>query len=130
MRRSSWKRLATVLMAVALGLSVSACDPREWFVCSLGLCGYALDDVPPGTPREVVAVGGDRQVTLTWKGGAEPDLFNYDVLRSTTSGGPYASVGSSFEPKFTDTYMLTNGVTYFYRVTASDRAFNKSAPSV
>jgi hypothetical protein len=129
-RSSSVRRLATILMALALGLSLSACDPREWFVCSLGLCGYALDDVPPSRPRGLVAAGGDRQVTLTWTSGGEADLFGYEVERSSVAVGPYTIVGSSFAAQFTDTHQLSNGVTYFYRVTASDKAFNRSAPSL
>ena len=121
--------LASVLFAVALALSFSGCDPREWFVCSLGYCGYAVDDVPPGRPSGVVAVGGDRSVSLSWKANAEPDLFTYTVSRATVPGGPYTDVGSSFEPGFADTYLLENGRAYYYAVRARDDAGNESPPS-
>ncbi|WP_028065406.1 hypothetical protein [Solirubrobacter soli] len=124
------RRLATIVMALALGLSLSACDPREWFVCSLGLCGYALDDVAPATPRDVVAVAGDRRVTLSWKGGGEPDLSVFNVYRATSADGPFTNIGTTLEPGLMDGYMLANGTTYLYRVTASDAAGNESPPSV
>src|SRR5262249_42628510 len=41
--------------------------------------------------------------------------------RSTTSGGPYAVVGSPSSTSFTDTG-LTNGTTYFYVVSAVNSA--------
>lgn len=121
---------ASVLFAVALALSFSGCDPREWFVCSLGYCGYAVDDVAPSRPVQLVAAPGDQQVTLSWKANEEPDLFSYEVARATTPGGPYTPIGGTFEPGFVDTFRLENGRTYHYVVTAHDDARNESPRSL
>jgi fibronectin type 3 domain-containing protein len=81
---------------------------------------------PPSVPGKPTATPGDGQVTLSWPastGGAS----SYQVLRGTTSGGPYASVGSPTSTGFTDTG-LTDGTTYFY-VVKSNNAFCLSDPS-
>jgi fibronectin type 3 domain-containing protein len=73
---------------------------------------------PPDAPTGVTTVLGSNQVTLNWavSGGAT----SYTVKRSTTSGGPYATVASGVTAtSYTDTG-LTNGVAYYYVVSASN----------
>jgi len=53
-------------------------------------------------------------LTLTWSPPSGP-FTGYYVYRSTTSGGPYAQVGSTSNTTFTDTG-LSNGTTYYYVV--------------
>jgi Disintegrin./Fibronectin type III domain. len=82
--------------------------------------------IPPTVPGRPTATPGDGQVTLSWPastGGAS----SYQVLRSTTSGGPYAILTSPTGTGFTDTG-LTDGTTYFY-VVKSNNGFCLSAPS-
>ncbi|HYU49299.1 MAG TPA: CBM20 domain-containing protein, partial [Candidatus Limnocylindria bacterium] len=52
----------------------------------------------------------------------------YEVLRSTSSGGPYELIGSASDPTFTDP-SVSEGMTYFYVVRAVDLSFNRSASS-
>jgi fibronectin type 3 domain-containing protein len=81
---------------------------------------------PPTVPGKPTATPGDGQVTLSWPastGGAS----SYQVLRSTTSGGPYAILTSPTSTGITDTG-LTDGTTYFY-VVKSNNGFCLSAPS-
>ena len=81
---------------------------------------------PPSVPGKPTATPGDGQVTLSWPastGGAS----SYQVLRSTTSGGPYAILTSPTSTGITDTG-LTDGTTYFY-VVKSNNGFCLSAPS-
>jgi len=69
---------------------------------------------PPSVPAKPTATPGDGQVTLSWPastGGAS----SYQVLRGTTSGGPYPAVASSASTGFTDSG-LTDGTTYYYVV--------------
>ncbi|HLK59779.1 MAG TPA: hypothetical protein VKU00_24675 [Chthonomonadaceae bacterium] len=69
----------------------------------------------PAAPKGLVATAGTRQVTLTWSPSAE--ALSYNIKRSTTSGGPYTTVGVARSgPGFTDT-SVTSGRTYFYVVT-------------
>lgn len=54
------------------------------------------------------------RIDLSWSNQA--NSTSYDVLRSTTSGGPYTLVGTTSNTAFSDTSGLTNGDTYFYVV--------------
>jgi len=88
------------------------------------------DFVPPATPTGLVATPGDTQVSLNWNDNVEGDLAGYNVYRSQTSGGPYTKVNGSLVlvSNYTDTG-LTNGVTYYYVVTAVDTSDNESGDS-
>ncbi|WP_244864962.1 glycoside hydrolase family 48 protein [Xylanibacillus composti] len=69
--------------------------------------------VPPGG---VQAVRDDGQATISWNSVSNADSYN--VKRATTSGGPYTNVATGLNgTSFTNTG-LTNGVTYYYVVTA------------
>jgi len=76
----------------------------------------------PGRPRQLNAVGGDSNVTLTWlppanDGGAA--VTNYTIYRGTVSGGEAFLVKLGDVLTYLDTG-LTNGVTYYYLAAASN----------
>jgi subtilase family serine protease len=73
----------------------------------------------PNPPTNLIATAGNAQVALGWTGSA--GATNYNVKRSTTSGGPYSTVGSTAGTTFTDS-TVTNGTTYYYVATASNTA--------
>lgn len=73
----------------------------------------------PAPPTGLIATAGNAQVSLTWT--ASAGATSYNVKRSTTSGGPYTTVGSPSITSFTNT-SLTNGTTYYYVVTAVNSA--------
>lgn len=52
------------------------------------------------------------RIDLTWTG--IPNVTGYDVLRSSTSGGPYTEVGTTTTTSYSDRTGLTNGKTYYY----------------
>lgn len=52
------------------------------------------------------------RVDLTWT--AQPNVTSYNILRGTANGGPYALVGSSTGPAYSDKTGLVNGDTYYY----------------
>jgi len=66
-------------------------------------------------PQNLTAAAGDAQVTLNWD--AVDGATGYNVKRATSSGGPYETVTSAVYNTYTDT-TVTNGVTYYYVVTA------------
>jgi len=77
----------------------------------------------PSEPRNLTATDGDKQVTLSWlppanNGGAP--VSKYTVYRSASSDkGPWTKVGDGNET-FRTVTKLTNGTTYWFRVTASN----------
>jgi len=77
----------------------------------------------PTPPTGLTAYAGDASVSLYWTGNG--CAASYNVYRSTTSGGPYSSVGSTSGTSFYDTG-VTNGTTYYYVV----RGMNAKGESV
>ena len=72
----------------------------------------------PDTPLNLIAVGHNKSVQLYWNGGLNTASFN--VKRSLTAGGPYTTVATGVtSPNYLDTG-LTNGVTYYYVVSATN----------
>ncbi|TAL01130.1 MAG: hypothetical protein EPO07_08785, partial [Verrucomicrobia bacterium] len=73
---------------------------------------------PPAAPTNLTAILGANQVSLSWT--APAAATSYNVKRGTTSGGPYTVVVSGVtSTNYTNTG-LTNGVTYYYVVSASN----------
>ena len=81
---------------------------------------------PPAIPAGLVAVAGNGTVKLTWSPAS--GATSYNVYRATTSGAegttPIASgiIGTGY------TDNVTNGITYYYKVSATN-SFGTSAPS-
>ena len=74
---------------------------------------------PPNAPTGLKATAGYGQVVLTWT--ASPGATNYNIKRSTSSGGPYTNniIGNTATNGFTDAN-VTDGTTYYYVVSALD----------
>lgn len=71
---------------------------------------------PPAPPTDLAASAGSGQVTLSWA--AMADAAAYRLHRGTTSGGPYGAIASALTGTgYLDT-AVTNGLTYYYVVTA------------
>src|SRR5439155_897696 len=75
---------------------------------------------PPGAPQGLSATPGDTTVSLTWSppssNGGSP-ITNYKIYRRTAGGGEtlIATIGNQLS--YSDRG-LTNGVTYYYEVSA------------
>ena len=79
---------------------------------------------PPTAPRNLAALGGNAQVTLSWQppssdGGSS--ITNYKMYRGATSGGEALLTTLGNVLTYTDT-AVTNGQTYYYQVTAINGA--------
>ncbi|MGO8673121.1 MAG: malectin domain-containing carbohydrate-binding protein, partial [Capsulimonadaceae bacterium] len=72
---------------------------------------------PPAAPSGLTSVSGNAQVTLSWT--SDATATSYSVYRGTTSGGESATaIGSGITVlTYTDT-TVTNGTTYYYKITA------------
>ncbi|MDP4181382.1 MAG: carbohydrate binding domain-containing protein [Bacillota bacterium] len=93
------------------------------------------DDVtPPAQVTGLAAAQNNTAVDLKWTAGSDSDLEGYRVYRSKSPESGFAAVGSNAlklvkgSVSFTDT-SLTNGVKYYYVVTAVDKFGNESVPS-
>ncbi|WP_133765523.1 pectinesterase family protein [Amnibacterium kyonggiense] len=87
----------------------------------------AKDTAKPGTPSSLKATASASGIALDWKDNGEPDLAGYQVLRSTSSGGPWTQVASGLTASaFTDAQAPAT-VKSYYRVTASDLSGNTSS---
>jgi hypothetical protein len=74
----------------------------------------------PATPTGLGASGGDAQAVLTWN--AATGATSYSIYRSTVSGGQGAPIQTGVTgTSFTDVG-LTNGTTYYYKVSAVNGA--------
>jgi polygalacturonase len=70
---------------------------------------------PPDAPANLAAIAGDGTVGLTWSPSAT--ATNYFVKRAVASGGPYTTNAVGAVTSYSDTD-VTNGVTYYYLVSA------------
>src|SRR2546421_245521 len=98
--------------------------PWHWEVHPL--TGWRLSAPPtaPSAPRNLAATAGNAQVTLTWQPPASDGgsaITNYRVYRGATSGGEALLSTLGVVTSYTDT-AVTNGLTYYYQVTATNGA--------
>jgi len=94
-----------------------------------------IEDAVPATPQGVYSVTGDQQVWIYWNGIYERDVSEYVVYRSGDAVTGYteiATVAAVDNPsldlliyEYADN-SVSNGDTYYYAVTAVDRAGQES----
>jgi len=77
------------------------------FGCTTGVKKDAglTDFEAPNIPLNVVGVGKEKAIMLTWSSNSEADLVGYRIYRSNNSGGPFtliAMVGKMAAPTYLD----------------------------
>jgi fibronectin type 3 domain-containing protein len=87
-----------------------------------------VDQTPPAAPQGLTAIADDRQITLKWRRNTEADFLRYRIYRGT-SPNPTTKVDSTNNVADTaKTFTgLTNGTTYYFRITAVDQSLNESS---
>ena len=70
----------------------------------------------PPAPTGLTATAGKKKVTLNWNAAA--GATSYNIKRSGTSGGPYATIATGITATNFANTGLTSGVTYHYVVSA------------
>lgn len=89
----------------------------------------SADTTPPAAPGNLRRVSASPAgVELAWDVVSDPTLHGYEVRRSDSSGGPYATLAQVSGTGYTDT-SVAEGATYYYVVRAVDTSFNRSANS-
>lgn len=97
---------------------LGASFPNNFLPGGSGSITVAVLSGPPGptaVPLGLTAMAGNAQASLFWN--ASLGATNYNLMRSTTNGGPYRLVASLNGTSYTDTG-LTNGTTYYYVLSA------------
>jgi GH35 family endo-1,4-beta-xylanase len=92
--------------------------------------GAVVLDEPPAAPTGLAATAGNQTISLDWNDNTEPDLAGYNVYRSMTSGSGYSKLNVSLVS--TSDYIdntVTNGIPYYYVVTAVDSNDHESGYS-
>lgn len=79
------------------------------------ISGTIVSPNPPDPPSNLAAAPGNNSVSLSWS--AVAGATSYKVKRSTTSGGPYTTVGTPTAASYND-LTVTNGTTYYYVLSA------------
>src|SRR5262245_18236016 len=82
-------------------------------------------DFPPHRVDGVYSVTGDHEVTVYWRANQESDIDHYKIYRNLSATGTFTLIGTSTGTSFVDTD-VTNGVTYYYAVSAVDNAGQES----
>lgn len=76
--------------------------------------GIEIRTPAPATPGSLNASTATSQIVLTWNAAA--GAGNYNIKRSTASGGPYTTIGGTSSTSFTDS-SAASGQTWHYVVT-------------
>ncbi len=89
-----------------------------------------IDTTAPAAPQNLAAAAGNSEVTLTWSPNTDTDFFYYRIYGGTTASpttlvDSTTILGGALDTTRTLTG-LTNGTTYYYRVTAVDVNDNES----
>ena len=102
-------------------------DPADTGTLSVVASG---DTTAPSAPANLhVVAASPAGVQLAWDAVAgDSSLYGYEVLRSSSAGGPYEPIARLTSNAYTDTDVV-EGVTYYYVVRALDQSFNRSANS-
>lgn len=109
--------------------AINSVGVKSAFV-SIGNVSNGGDISPPSIPSSLTAVGGFRQIKLTWVNPTQTDLKTIDVYRNTVNNSASAiKIATTTSNAFTDTG-LGISETFYYWVRAVDFSGNASEFSI
>ncbi|MBF0542808.1 MAG: hypothetical protein HQM08_00120 [Candidatus Riflebacteria bacterium] len=85
-----------------------------------------IDFEAPNIPTNIVGLGKEKAVEITWSSNTEADLVGYKIYRSNNSGGPFTlitTIGKMPAPIYLDNDNqngLVNDQYYYYKISAFD----------
>ena len=91
--------------------------------------GAAVEFTAPAAPAGLVATAAAVSVRLSWNASPAADLAGYVVFRSETSASGYETIARDVTAATFVDESAKPGRTYYYRVLATDRSLNRSAPT-
>ncbi|MBI5268036.1 MAG: hypothetical protein HY851_12480 [candidate division Zixibacteria bacterium] len=121
------KKIVIAVVSLLFGLALLGCEDNA----------QTFNQVPPA-PQGVFSVTGDRSVEIVWNGVYDRDVSYYAVYRSNQATTGYAEIGrvTSLDNPNLDLIIynyfdntVSNGTTYYYAVSAVDRAGQESSLS-
>lgn len=105
-------------------LDTNARDRQRWRVIP---ATATYDTTAPAQPKNMAATASTASVQLTWTMGTEKDLAGYMVARTEKGKDDWNTIARGLtEPLYVDN-TCKQGVTYIYKVVATDEADNRSA---
>jgi parallel beta-helix repeat protein len=87
------------------------------------------DTIRPAAPMGLSVTTGNGAVALDWEDNPEPDLATYSVYRSAMSDSGYIRIASGLLSSTYTDHTATNGIKYYYVMTATDTYSNESTES-
>ena len=127
---SHWLR-STALSAVVGTVAVMLLAPQSalgLFTSSRTVGGNTISTNTLAPPTGLGASPSGSAIVLTWTATTSMFAAGYDILRSTTSGGPYSMIGQ-VAPRAAVTYTdstVAAGTTYYYVVRATYQSWTST----
>jgi hypothetical protein len=122
----------------------STSNGRDWIYADLGGIGDGYspaqagaltvtssgDSTAPAVPTGLIVNSATPAgVALQWNAvSGDASLYGYEVLRSSTAGGPYDMIARVTDASYMD-INVSDGATYYYVVRSLDVSFNRSGYS-
>ncbi|WP_207422857.1 MBG domain-containing protein [Desertivirga brevis] len=88
-----------------------------------------VDRTAPSIPSGLLSTAGDAEINLNWNANTESDLKSYKIYAGTSNNPTVFSAEVDAPTAAKLESGLTNGTTYYYRLTATDKAGNESSYS-
>lgn len=119
--------LAAVTSSYYLQTGFTSSTTSYYVVTAVNIAGQSLASnetsaapiFPPAAPSGLTAASGTSQIALSWT--ASSSTTNYNLYRSTSSGGPYTVIANPTGTNYADTSAVS-GTTYYYVVSAVNTA--------